>query len=57
VLIYLTDGSSLFADVKSSNILICKDAQLKLADFGLACMLSEAEGYQASIIVGTPNYM
>ena len=44
-------------DIKPENILLNKDLQLKIADFGLAMISTESRITQDSSIVGTPSYM
>jgi len=45
-------------DVKPSNLLVDKDAQVKIADFGLVKQLAgDAQLTQAGVIVGSPLYM
>ena len=43
-------------DIKGANLLITKDGQVKLADFGVARKISES-GEQQAAVVGTPYWM
>jgi len=43
-------------DIKPANILLLKDDQVKVADFGIARVISSSKT-QTGIIFGTPNYM
>ena len=43
-------------DIKGANLLITKDGQVKLADFGVARKISESSQQQAAV-VGTPYWM
>ena len=44
-------------DIKPENILVNDDHHLKIADFGLALVLTEEQITHKSSIVGTPSYM
>lgn len=44
-------------DVKPSNIMICRDGTVKIADFGIAKLTASNSLTQAGFVVGTPNYM
>ena len=44
-------------DVKPSNIIISNDGRIKLADFGLACSISEYRPRRTGNPTGTPAYM
>lgn len=44
-------------DIKPGNILISKDGEIKLADFGIASDLSSSDLTETGIALGTPAYM
>lgn len=46
-------------DIKPENVLIAEDGEVKVIDFGIAALHSEAEPPSAAIktFMGTPNYM
>lgn len=43
-------------DVKSQNVLVTKDHQVKVTDFGIARAMSEASLHESDQIWGTPQY-
>lgn len=45
---YLHQQQLVHGDLKPSNLLVCGDCQLKLIDFGLACLLDGVHGIEAS---------
>ncbi len=44
-------------DIKPHNIMLTKDKQLKIMDFGLAIILSDYKSGETGVISGTPHYM
>ncbi|XP_055958834.1 serine/threonine-protein kinase PLK4-like [Patella vulgata] len=54
--LYLHSHGILHRDLKLSNILLTKDHQLKIADFGLATQLSVV-GEKRYTMCGTPNFI
>ena len=43
-------------DIKPDNIMLMEDGQVKVADFGIARVMSTSQT-QTGVILGTPNYM
>ncbi|KNC55415.1 STE/STE11/CDC15 protein kinase [Thecamonas trahens ATCC 50062] len=54
-LAYLHSEGVIHRDIKGGNILLTKDGQVKLADFGIATRLSDPSGTRS--VVGTPYWM
>jgi serine/threonine-protein kinase len=44
-------------DVKPSNIMVVRDGQVKITDFGIARMVSSAVRTQTGMVLGSPKYM
>lgn len=44
-------------DIKPANIILQDDDQVKVADFGIARVMSSSTKTQTGVIFGTPNYM
>ena len=44
-------------DIKPSNIIIQEDGHIKVMDFGIAQIVSEANVPQSNVVMGTPAYM
>ncbi len=44
-------------DIKPANIILLENEQVKVADFGIARIMSSSTKTQTGVIFGTPNYM
>jgi polo-like kinase 4 len=55
-LVYLHSHNILHRDLSLSNLLLSKDLQIKIADFGLATQLSRPDEKHMTLC-GTPNYI
>lgn len=53
---YAHRSSLVHCDIKSQNILITRDGQVKVADFGIARAMSESGITEGSVVWGTPQY-
>ncbi|KYQ92738.1 p21-activated protein kinase [Tieghemostelium lacteum] len=53
---YIHKGHRIHRDIKSDNILIGKDGQIKIADFGFVANLTKSK-LQRNSVVGTPYWM
>ncbi|RKP23715.1 kinase-like domain-containing protein, partial [Syncephalis pseudoplumigaleata] len=56
-LMYLHTHGVLHRDLKPSNILLTKEGQVKLGDFGLSVLLEMDRLNEERTLCGTPNYM
>ncbi|KAI5639668.1 myosin head (motor domain) domain-containing protein [Phthorimaea operculella] len=55
-LVYLHENKLIHRNVRCSNILLTKDGEVKLSDFGLSCQLKDVHGITKDVI-GSPSYM
>lgn len=44
-------------DIKSGNLLLTEDGQVKLADFGVSALTSKETNFRAASFIGTPYWM
>lgn len=56
-LLYLHSVGCLHRDLKLSNLLLNEDFDVKIADFGLAVKLNDAQSSEQRTLCGTPNYI
>jgi len=56
-LFYAHQRGIVHGDIKPSNIMVLGDNLVKIADFGIARMISSAENKQEESVFGTPSFM
>lgn len=56
-LAYAHSMDTLHRDIKPANVMVTEDQKVKLTDFGIATVMTEAQEISSEIIVGTPLYM
>jgi tetratricopeptide (TPR) repeat protein len=56
-LAYAHSMGILHRDIKPANVMITTEQNVKLTDFGIAAVMTEAQQVSSEIIVGTPLYM
>jgi serine/threonine-protein kinase len=56
-LAYAHEHGIIHRDIKPSNIMVGRDCQVKITDFGIARMASSAVRTQTGMVLGSPKYM
>ena len=56
-LAYAHEHEIVHRDVKPSNIMVIRDGQVKITDFGIARMASSSVRTQTGMVLGSPKYM
>lgn len=56
-LAYAHEFGIVHRDVKPSNIMVVRDGQVKITDFGIARMASSSVRTQSGMVLGSPKYM
>lgn len=56
-LAYAHEHGIVHRDIKPSNIMVGRDGQVKITDFGIARMASAAVRTQTGMVLGSPKYM
>ena len=56
-LAYAHEHGVIHRDIKPSNVMVGRDCQVKITDFGIARMASAAVRTQTGMVLGSPKYM